>query len=387
MSSSIDPQIHKKYTLSITQNCNLDCDYCYIKKKNSVMPLSIARRTVDYIFKNAEKSDKIDINLFGGEPLLEFDLIKKIVDIIHAQSSFDHKRVVISVVTNGTIFNEDIADFLIEKNVILCISCDGPQKVQDKFRHFPDGRGSSAIVEKNIRHILDIFPLTPINAVYSPENVQLLPQVVDYLAFLGVKNIHLSPNISAKWTKTEAEMLPKIYDAVAGRYIDFYINNVPRYISFIDSKIAVILRGGYRPLERCRMGEEEFAFAPSGNIYGCERLIGSDDGKEHCLGNISDGIVSVKTREGACNAAINKECMECSLSDYCMNWCGCTNYHSTGYYNIVSPFVCASERATINAAFNIIQAMNNLGLDFSHHISGTPLMNVVAENMKECDRY
>jgi uncharacterized protein len=178
-------------------------------------------------------------------------------------------------------------------------------------------------------------------------------------------------------------MLPQVYNAIGEKYIEFYNNGVPRYISLIDGKIAVILRGGYKPLERCRMGKGEFAFAPSGNVYLCERLIGSDEGKEHCLGNINNGGIHGKACQEISGAAINKECLTCGLKDYCMNWCGCTNYHSTGNYNMVSPFMCASEKAAINAAFEVIQSMAGNGLDLSHHLSGTPLMNAIAESIKE----
>ena len=381
MNSNTDPE-HLKCTLAVTLECNLACNYCYIQKKNSKMAFSTAERAVDFIFEKGGEHGKIDINFFGGEPLLEFALIKDITETIRAHPSFDRDRIAITVVSNGTIFSQEIADFLIKKDVGLCISCDGPEKVQDKFRHFPDGRGSSALVEKNIRQILTIFPLTPINAVYSPENIQMLPQVVDYLAEIGTRNIYLSPNISARWTEMEMIMLTKVYEDIGKRYIEFYNINAPRYISLIDSKIAVILRGGYRPLEKCRMGNGEFAFGPSGNVYPCERLIGSDEGKEHCLGNVNDGTIHVGACHEVSGAAINLECRTCGLKEYCMNWCGCTNYHATRRYNMVSPFMCASEKAAINVAFNAIQRMNESELDLSHHLSGTPLMNVIAECMK-----
>jgi uncharacterized protein len=130
------------------------------------------------------------------------------------------------------------------------------------------------------------------------------------------------------------------------------------------------------------MGKGEFAFAPSGNVYLCERLIGSDEGKEHCLGNVNDGIVHGKTSAVTSSDAINKECLLCGLKDYCINWCGCINYHSTGSYNIVSHFMCALEKVAIIAAFDIIRNLNNFGLDFSHHLVGLPLMNVIAKSVK-----
>jgi uncharacterized protein len=372
-----------KCVLALTQKCNLACSYCYIQKDHSVMPLPTASKIVDFIFKNFRENEKIEIGFFGGEPLLQFDLIKEITDIIQMHEFFDSSRVVISLTTNGTIFSEDIAGFLVEKDVILNISCDGPSEIQDVFRHFPDGRGSSKIVEKNIRKAVKLFPLLPVNSVYSPENLHLLPAVLDYLSSLGIRNIHLNPNISARWTKKDADALPYIYNEIGKKYMEFYRLGDPRYISLIDSKIAVILRGGYRPMERCRMGKGEFAFAPSGNVYPCERLIGSDDGKTHCLGNINNGFIIGNTCNAASNHALNKECTTCGLKEYCMNWCGCTNYYSTGKYDVVSPFICASEKAAISVAFQIIQNIGNSWLDFAHHLAGTPLMNIINEVNKE----
>lgn len=368
-----------KCTLAITQRCNLACHYCYIQKTDSVMHLSTAKKIIDFIFENSQKNEKIDIGFFGGEPLLEFNLIKKITTLIQTHKSFDPSRVIISATTNGTIFSEEISNFLIENNMVLCVSCDGPSIVHDALRHFPDGSGSSSIVEKNIKQILKTFPLIPVNAVYSPQNLNSLPEVVEYLSSLGVRNIYLSPDISARWTIKEANMFPHIYDCIGKKYMDFYRKGKPRYISLIDSKITAILRGGYKPLERCRMGNGEFAFAPSGNIYPCERFIGSDNGKAHCLGNINDGFIP----KGRCgrilsihSAAVNEECQICGLKDYCMNWCGCTNYFSTGSYKMVAPYICASEKASIKVAFQIIQNIDNSGLNFSDHLAGSPLMNL-----------
>jgi len=347
------------------------------------MSLVKAKKIVDFIFENTPKNEKIDIGFFGGEPLLEFDLLRAITALIQNHTGFDPDRVILSVVTNGIIFSKKIKDFLVTKNVGFGISCDGPPFIHDAFRRFPDGSGSSEIVKQNIRKALKFFPFMPVNAVYSPENVQFLPDVVDYLSSLGVKNIYFNDNISAQWTKKEADMLPQVYDRIGKRYLEFYRQGKPRHISLIDNKIVVILRGGYKPLERCRMGTGEFAFTPSGNIYPCERLIGSDDGKTHCIGNINDGFVLKKTCENSSNAAANIECQTCGIKQYCMNWCGCTNYFSTKNYNLVGPFICASEKAAIRSAFQVIKNAADEGLNFSEHLAGTPLMSIVGEVIEE----
>jgi uncharacterized protein len=372
-----------KCTLLITQECNLACDYCYIGKKKSVMSLSTAAKIVDFVFAHAASGDKIEIGFFGGEPLLEFGVIKEITDIIQKHRSFGAKRVNISVVTNGTIFSDRIAKFLAEKNIVLCVSCDGPAAVQDIHRRFPDGHGSSAVVEQNLKKALKCFPFIPVNAVYSPEGLRFLPDVVDYLVSLGAVNIYLNPNISAHWTRKEADMLPAVYGLIGKKYVDFYLQGKPKYINLIDGKITVILRGGYKPVEKCLMGQKELAFAPSGNIYPCERLVGSDDGKTHCLGNITEGFDPSKACGGISCAAKNLECRECGLAEYCANWCGCTNFYSTGRYDVVGPFMCASEKAAIGVAYDILELMKGNQQLFAHHLAGTPLVNVISEILSE----
>jgi uncharacterized protein len=203
------------------------------------------------------------------------------------------------------------------------------------------------------------------------------------LSSLGVRNIHLSPNISANWTKNEIELIPQIYDLIGKIYLHACSIGKPKYINLIDSKIAVILRGGYRPLEKCKMGCGEYAFAPSGNIYPCERLIESDDGKTHCIGNVNNDFLQKKGFKAIDASAINTACGDCGIKDYCLNWCGCSNYFSTGRYNLVSPFTCASEKALINTAFNIIQNFQANWPNLSHHLDGTLIMNVISTIYKE----
>lgn len=360
-----------KYTLCITQQCNMRCQYCYIDKKDTEMSLSIAKKIVDFIFKNTPSKEKIDIGFFGGEPLLEFELIKKITETIENHPSFNKKLVELTVVTNGTIFSDEIADFLNEHHIGFCLSCDGPPFVQDTLRCLQDGKGSSSIVTNTIRRAKETLLSVLVNAVYHPQTFRYLPHVVEYLASLGLKRIYLNPDFSAPWSKKEAELLSEIYGQISKQYIDFYLQKKPHFISLIDSKIAVILGEGYKPLDRCKMGTGEFAFTPSGNIYPCERLIGTDTGNGHCIGNIASGLnreqMSCKTAPGM---EINTECISCSLKDYCMNWCGCSNYFSSGYYNRVSPFLCLSEKTAILTAFHTFRTLEEkLGSAFFNNLT------------------
>ncbi len=334
------------------------------------MPIATARSIVDHVFLNSPENEKIEFGFFGGEPLLQLDLIKSITEYIRGHERYSPERVTLTITTNGTIFNEEVSEFLVANSVVLCISCDGPQSIQDRYRHFRNGTGSSLLVEKNIRNALQIFPSIPVNAVYSPETLQSLPDVVDYLVSLGVERIFLNPDISAHWTQKDADSLPRVFDRIGEMYLGYHLEKKPKYVSVIDGKIAVILRGGYRPMEKCRMGDHELAFAPSGNVYPCERLIGSDDGTSHCLGNINDGIELKRRCRHIPTEAVNSECLNCGLDGYCMNWCGCTNYAMAGRYDKAAPFLCASERAAIYTAMNTLRLANENHINLSHGPNG-----------------
>lgn len=365
-----------KYTILVTKRCNLACEYCYIGKNSSVMSLATAEKIIDFIYTNTPEEEKMDIGFFGGEPLLEFELIREITKIIEQHPAYDTDRIELSIVSNGTIFSDEIAEFIKTHNVGFVISCDGPANIQNLYRRFPTGNSSSELVEKNIRKAINALSLIPVNAVYTPKSIQFLPQTVKYLSALGVRQIYLNPDFSADWKKEDIDKLPKVYDEIAKLYIENYLRNDPHYISLFDSKITVILRGGYEALERCRMGKGEFAFAPNGNIYPCERLIGENE-EQHCIGNIYSGLNSTRLLCHINNKGeLNNECLKCSLKNYCMNWCGCSNFFSTGYYNRVSAFMCASEKAAILVSQKIYEELDSkIKGVFYDHLGGIPIAN------------
>ncbi|MFH2054567.1 MAG: SPASM domain-containing protein, partial [bacterium] len=331
-----------------------------------------ARQAIDFALTHTPPDEKIDIGFFGGEPLLEFGLLQQFTDEIERHPAYDPKRVVLSLVSNGTIFSDEIAEYLKSRQINLGISCDGPPEVQDRYRVFADGRPSGALVERNIRRALAALPRVMVNAVYRPDTFLTLPETVEYFFDLGVRQLSLNPDFTAGWSNADLLVLPDIIERVGRIYLNRHLNDQPCFLNLIDFKVAVILRGGYHAKERCRMGKGEFAFSPEGNIFPCERLIGDGSDNEHCIGNIHTGFRFEKL---GCHQApgedVNQECQECGIKDYCMNWCGCSNMMSTGYYNRVSPFLCASEKATISTAFQVFQQLEEKkGATFISHLVG-----------------
>jgi uncharacterized protein len=153
------------------------------------MPIEVALEVVEFIFKKTPANEKIDIGFFGGEPLLEFELIKTLTRSIKTHPLFNKDSVVFTVVSNGTIFSDDIIDFLVKEDITFGISCDGPPETQDLFRCFPGGQGSSSTVESTIRQAIEALPSLMVNAVYHPRTISHLPGVVDYFSSLGIRQI------------------------------------------------------------------------------------------------------------------------------------------------------------------------------------------------------
>ncbi|MCP4898595.1 MAG: radical SAM protein [bacterium] len=365
-----------KYTFLVTQKCNLSCQYCYIKQRSNRMTRQIAKRAVDFSFRNTPPDEPVEVGFFGGEPLLEFGTVKEITNLFEDHPEFDSQRVRMTVITNGTVFSKEIATFLGAHNIALGISCDGPPEVHGANRRFRNGRTSAQRVEHTITLARRWLPTVMVNAVYGPQTAPALPRTVDYLSSLGIRQIYLTPDFCASWSPAEIEALQGIFDIIGQQYAQHYLEGDPHFLSPIDSKIAVMLRGGYDPTERCRMGRGEFAFTPEGSIYPCERLVG--DGKnEHSIGNLDDGI-QIDKLLGHCVPAesLNKECASCRAREFCMNWCGCSNFFTTGFYNRVSPLQCALEKATLNTALEVLQTLESkLGPVFCEHLSGVPQTN------------
>jgi len=241
------------------------------------------------------------------------------------------------------------------------------------FRCYTNGRGSSKSVLKNINAFSDFVPLILVNAVYGPRTLDYLPETIEFFSSLGLNQIYINPDYSAQWTILDINRIKEVYSKIGDIYAKFQLEHNPHFISLIDSKIAVILRGGYNPQERCRMGRGEFGFAPSGNVYPCERLIGGDDGSKHCIGHISTLSRLHSFKGKTLSGNIDEECSDCGFADYCMNWCGCSNYFSTGKYQKPGLFLCASEKESIKIAFAIFTKLEDkLGPIFLEHLAGRP---------------
>lgn len=361
-----------KVSLSLTHNCNFRCRYCYAGRKYKAdMPLETAKQVVDLAIEKSH-GEMIDFSFFGGEPLLKFELIKQISSYIHSQTSRSSIPYRLGITTNGSILNQEILNFFKEQNFSLCFSLDGPEEIHNKNRIQQNGKGSYKKVINNLKWACEELKNIQVNAVYNRDSLPHLNEILKHIASFRIRAIHLNLDIHEQWQKADINKFEIFYQELADSYIQSYQQGKELALNLLDNKMILFLKDGYSRCDKCGMGDSEWAVAPSGNIYPCERLIGEDNGGVLCIGEVKHGFDAVRKSVVTMNRGnFNTECTDCSQRNFCMNWCGCTNYNMTGHTGIASAALCASERAAIKASKYVFLELNKQGNDlFKQHLMG-----------------
>lgn len=360
-----------KVTLSLTHRCNLTCRYCYAgsaAKKD--MSLETAQKCLDLALETVPAEKSLNLCFFGGEPLLRFDLVRKITAYTYQKAAALNKSVRLSITTNGTLVTPEVIDFAADQNLHLCFSLDGPQDLHDRNRIFHNGRGSFASVMARLELALKRLNTVQVNAVLGPETIMDFPRTLEFFVGSGISVINFNPDIMAVWPDNLRPQLQDIYTQVAEHYRQCYTQGQEIAVNLLDSKMLLFIKGGYDTSDICAMGDGEWGAAPSGNIYPCERFIGEDENSPFCLGNIHTGLdlkrrCAIRLKRGN----HNPECLSCKMRRYCMNWCGCTNYFMSGQTDMAAPMLCAMEQATIRAARYVFDSLVNEGNElFTDHL-------------------
>lgn len=340
--------------LHLTHDCQLDCAYCYSgRKRGDTMPWEVARQALDMAFDQSppDAATPITVGFFGGEPLLEMDLIRRSVAHAEARSSADGKPVRFAVTTNGLALDHAAADLLAEKGTDLTFSMDGGRPAQEACRPYADGSSSFDDTERALRHALDYFSDLAVCAVVTPENVRHLPESIDFLLKTGIRRLFLNPNFFASWQEEQLALWRQGYQHAAARFAQAFRRGDALNVNFITAKVITHLKGGYDPCECCDFGAKEVAVAPSGNIYPCQRMVGEDVETLGLMGNVFSGLDREKLRELAAGREVRSpQCLTCDLRRRCRNWCSCVNHRLTGRFDQVGGLVCWHERMAIEVA-------------------------------------
>jgi uncharacterized protein len=272
-------------TLILTYACNQDCSYCYQVRDNLKMEFATAQKAIDYFSKYMNA--KSVINFYGGEPLLEFDLMKRVIQYCNKRNNKNDKQLTFSLTTNATLLDKQRLEFFNDNEVDIYLSIDGNKRAHELGR----GKGSFASIEKVLARYND-FPEIPINIqmVITPNNVRHLLHSVQYLVSLGTSQLDLNLCCDQKWNQNDIETLRDQYSN-AYNYLVKHKKEGGK-IRFKEIKKTDPLK----PLFKCDAGRDRFAITPDGFIYGCsmqvpwsKRALASDGNQtlsQLCLGHV-----------------------------------------------------------------------------------------------------
>ncbi len=347
-------------TLVLTHDCNLACEYCYSgDKKDIVMSEETAFKAIDFAFDNSSDT-KMGLGFFGGEPLLQWELLQKSVEYFHKQLPETVKTVGHTVTTNGTLLTKDKLQWLIDNKFRLGLSIDGNQKSHDALRKLRNGDGSFDQCSRSIKDFVEMKPNGSVISVIDPKNVKDMYKGIVWLYEQGINHLSLSMNFYTEWSRKDLANLKKMYRKLKPFFVKCAKSDRPLHISTISNKIVTGLSKGCRR-DRCDFGDKTIVIAPSGNIYPCDRVVGNDDDTNIQMGNIDTGF-DLKQRKRIVSESgnSNEECNSCAYQSRCVNWCGCVNYLTTGEIGKADGLICVHEKITIDIADEIIASVKNI---------------------------
>lgn len=331
-------------TLHLTADCNFNCRYCYEKHSPARMDEGTALAACELLFSYGHKRN--GFSLFGGEPLLCRGVIERVTDYCAERSRQEGSVMSYKMTTNGSLLDESFMQLAREHGIEIALSHDGP--LQDEARVFPNGAGSSALLDKKIDLLLSYQPEAVAMLTVESRNVKRLYEAVVWLYERGFSRVNSAIDLrpEAVWRDEEAEELANQYALLADFCAEHYDDERPlRYLN-LESKAAAYLNG--KPCIECRLGVKQPSVAPDGKIYPCNQFLNDE---RYLMGSVFSGI-DVKAQERIFRASLEKEesCIGCALEDRCRHHCACLNHSMTGDMHTVPPLQCAHEKAVIFAA-------------------------------------
>lgn len=320
----------KALCLHAAHDCNLRCKYCFAGEGKFGGPTGLlseetGRAAIDFLIQQSANRKHIEIDFFGGEPLLNFKVIKKLVSYGRERAKEAGKELKFTLTTNGVLLNEEVQQFLIENQMAAVLSLDGRPEVHDNMRPFSGARGSYDKVAKAFQEYVQQQPSGGyyIRGTFTRHNLDFSQDVL-HMAQLGFRDISVEPVVAGNDTDYafKEEDLPVLmaeYERLTRKLLSRLNEGQP--LNFFHFNID--LNGGPclpKRLAGCGAGYEYLAVTPEGDLYPCHQFVGKP---EFLLGNVKDGVQGQEIIEGFRQAHIyNKEdCISCWAKFYCSGGC------------------------------------------------------------------
>jgi uncharacterized protein len=320
------------------------------------MSLETGKRAMELACAESDRS--CGVIFFGGEPLLQKDLIRHLVAHGRQLQSSGRGRFHYKMTTNGLALDEEFLTFAVENDVLIALSHDGVRVAHDRHRRLRNGEPSWSLLQQRLRALLEVRPYASIMTVVNPDTAQYLHESVEYLMKEGAQYLIVMLNYDAAWNHADFRVLRKQYQKLGDSYIRWTRAGKRFYLSPFEVKIASHVDGHCWQEKRCELGRQQISVDPSGNLFPCVQFPVAGGASEWCIGDVVNGIDEPRrSRIRALGRQEHDPCSECALQKRCAHTCGCLNWQATGRVDQVSPMLCRYERTMIPIADRVAKVL------------------------------
>lgn len=356
----------KALCLHIAHDCNFKCKYCFAGEgeyhgDRELMSFGVGKKALDFLVANSGSRINLEVDFFGGEPLMNWQVVKDLVGYGRSLEEPHHKKFRFTLTTNGMLLNDDIMEFVNREMGNIVLSVDGRKEVNDRMRPLVGGQGSYDLIIPKFKKAAESRNQTNyyVRGTFTHFNRDFAADVC-HLADLGFKQISVEPVVapaSADYALVEAD-IPELlaeYDKLAAEMIKRHKEG--RGFNFFHFMID--LEGGpcvYKRLSGCGSGTEYLAVTPWGDLYPCHQFVGQ---KDFLMGNVDDGITNTDIREQfkTCNVYSKEKCKNCFAKFYCSGGCAANSYNFHGNINDTYDLGCELQRKRVECAIMIKAAL------------------------------
>lgn len=351
----------KALCLHVAHACNMTCGYCFAGKgeyhgQKELMSYETGVQALDWLIANSGARKNLEVDFFGGEPLLNFEVVKKLVAYGRSREKECGKTFRFTLTTNGLLLSDEVIEFVNQEMSNVVISLDGRKAVNDRMRKTHEDTGAYDAVLPAFRKLAqsrgqkDYY----VRGTYTHYNTDFASDLL-HMADLGFKELSIEPVVGppdAPYALTEAD-LPKLlseYERLAGELLKRKREGKGRDFTFYHYEID--LTGGpciVKRISGCGVGTEYLAVTPAGDFYPCHQFVGEE---RFLLGNVKEGITnaSVCDEFKGCNIYSHKECGDCFAKLYCSGGCAANAYHTAGTITGVYELGCQLHKKRIECA-------------------------------------
>ena len=356
----------KALCLHIAHDCNLGCRYCFAEEgeyhgRRALMSLEVGKQALDFLVANSGNRRNLEVDFFGGEPTMNFDVVKELVRYGRSLEGPHNKNFRFTLTTNGVLLDDDIMEFANREMANVVLSIDGRKEVNDYMRPTRNGKGSYDLIVPKFRKFAELRNQTNyyVRGTFTHHNLDFSEDVL-HLADLGFKQISVEPVVAPPEEPyaIREEDLPKLleeYDKLAkemikrekeGRGFNFF-----HFMIDLTQGPCVAKR-----LSGCGSGTEYLAVTPWGDLYPCHQFVGMDEFK---LGDVWHGVQAEEIRDEfkLCNVYAKEKCRNCFARFYCSGGCSANSYNFNGTINGTYEIGCKLERKRVECALMVKAAL------------------------------